>query len=258
MLLCWIILRAVKEVEYFIPSMGYLKFTGDQLNSGHDFICSSNSKTRNFDYLLFFDSRGVNSDYDSSFAKMLIERVSSLGKTYLIVCRPLNLTTWATLIGFLSLNDLVPRKIITNMGFVDFTPKKSTILFEAIQQVDSAVGPNVAKMKLIEVYPDLDNTMMDLYSMEYSEQYLDAINEISRKYELIILNTPPTRSDISIQRKRPKSFFSSQIVSNSFNSLVKDATVVDFELFNESHTYDAVHFTPLGNKLIFDGVVGYI
>lgn len=69
---------------------------------------------------------------------------------------------------------------------------------------------------------------------------------------MVILNTPLTDPGIAIERKRPVSFFSAQAESNAFNRSIRGAQVIDLPDFDESLTYDAVHFTHRGNELIFD------
>ena len=139
-------------IEFACPAIGPLQVMGEQLHDGHDFVVRSNAENEAIDYLLFMDSRGISREFEHSLADKLVVRISQLGKTYLCVSRPLELTIWATLIGFLAVNKLNPVKIITNMGFVDFTPKKQSILQNAIRQVESVVGRGVADTCFVEDY----------------------------------------------------------------------------------------------------------
>lgn len=248
----------MKVVDFSCPPIGSLKVIGNRLHEGHDFFVMSNVGRKTLDYLFFFDSRGIGASFEQSLAKMLMDTVSRRNKTYLIICRPLNLTIWATLIGFLQLNNLTPKKIITNMGFVDFTPKKKSVLSEAILQVDNVVGKHVASSNFLENYDGANGDLIALYGMHYGDLYRSAIEAICRCCNLVILNTPPTDRDIAIQRRRPSSFFIAQMESNEFNRSIERATVLDFPTFNESLTYDAVHFTQRGNAIIFDSVEGYL
>jgi hypothetical protein len=91
-----------------------------------------------------------------------------------------------------------------------------------------------------------------LYSMRYDETYRHAIEAIAQRHDMVILNTPLTDPGIAIERKRPVSFFPAQAESNAFNRSIRGAQVFDLPDFDESLTYDAVHFTRLGNELIFD------
>ncbi len=80
----------------------------------------------------------------------------------------------------------------------------------------------------------------------------------AEKYDLIILNTPLTVADISIERKWPKAFFSAQAETNKFNQSVYGAQIMDFSDFDESHTYDAVHFNPKGNQVISERLIDFL
>jgi hypothetical protein len=248
----------MKVIEFACPSIGSLKIFGDRLHDGKDFFVRSNSKSTTLDYLIFFDSRGLSPDFNTSLSKMLIEKVSELGKTYLLVCRLLNLTIWASLVGFIALNKLEPTKIITSMGFVDFTPKKYLILEEAVRQIDSIVGMHIAVSYFIENYASREGEIIPLCAMRYGDAYRKVIEAYAEKYDLIVLNTPLTDTDIAIERKRPKSFFSAQAESNSFNQSIHGAKGIDFPRFDELHTYAAVHFTPKGNQVIYERLVEFL
>lgn len=139
-------------IEFACPNLGQLKVIGDRLHDGHDFVVQSTAQNEIFDYLIFLDSRGISREFKNSLADKLITRITSIGKSYLLVCRPIELTIWASLVGFLTINRLNPAKIITNMGFVDFTPKKQSILQDAVRQVESAVGKGLATACFVEDY----------------------------------------------------------------------------------------------------------
>lgn len=243
-------------IEFSCPQIGSLKVIGDRLNDGHDFVVHSNAKRGRFDYLIFLDSRGVSREFNNSLGHRLISKISQMKKTYLLICRPLNLTIWPTLIGFLACNKISPEKIITNMGFVDFTPKKRSVLKDAIHQVENTVGKDVAIAKFIEYY-GVDKKM-PLYSITYDDRYRYAVEKISRSYEMIVINTPLTRPGIKIEKKRSSSFFTAQEESNQFNRSIHSSFVIDFPEFDESMTYDAVHYTDLGNEYIFEKIQHYL
>lgn len=245
-------------IEFACPKFGQLKVIGDRLHVGHDFVAQANTANEVFDYLVFLDSRGISREFDNSLADKLISKITSMGKTYLLVCRPLELTIWATLIGFLAINRLNPAKIITNMGFVDFTPKKQSILKDAVLQVDSAVGHGVAASFFVEDFVSSGGELMSLYSMQYAKDYRLAIETIAAKHPMVIINTPLTHRGIAIERKRPPAFFPAQAESNEFNWSIYGTQVIDLPDFDESLTYDAVHYTRRGNEVIFDVIRNHI
>lgn len=137
--------------KFSFPKIGRLQIYGERLNTGYDFLIQSNSKDNNIEQLIFLDSRGVGREFEGSLAEKIVKKIY-LKKRYMILCRPLKLTTWATLFNLLSCNKLKPQKIITNMGFVDFTPQKKNLLENAIRQVEHQIGKNVAKAKFAEKY----------------------------------------------------------------------------------------------------------
>jgi len=245
-------------IEFYCPNYGKLKIIGNCLHEGHHFAVQSNMRSNALDYLIFLDSRGVSYEFDNSIAAKLISTIKKAGKTYLLVCRPLELTIWATLVGFLEINRLNPIKIITNMGFVDFTPKKLSILSDAIQQVELVIGKGVVNSYFVENFFLAEGEALPLYSMSYGGGYRTAIEAIAAQHDMVIINTPPTDSAINIERKRPPTFFLAQEESNEFNRLIKGAQVIDFQNFDETLSYDAVHYTPRGNEVIFERIKGFL
>ena len=181
---------------------------GENLNDGHDLVARSNAESNIIDYLFFLDSRGINRCFEGSLAEILIDRALQTGKTYLLICRPLELAIWATLIGSLALNQIKPVKIIANMGFVDFTPKKDLILQDIVRQVDSVVGKGVANSCFAENHVCTAGDVIPPYTNTYDQSYNLAIEVISKLHNMVILNTPQTDPQIKINRLRPPTFFS--------------------------------------------------
>jgi len=227
-----------------------LYFYGDKLWGGSDNFIASNSIDKSIDYLVFMDSRGLTGELSCSLVGKIITEITGLDKTYLVIVRPLELTTWATLLNFYVLNDLTFKNLITNMGFVDFTPKKKSICDDSIKQLERCVGNGEAVAVGIERYGSLDNRDIELYSIEYSEKYRLMVQDIVSKQRTIIINTPQVPKDIKIERARPKSFFSAILEGNSFNLALADTIMIEADGFDESHTFDAVHYTVIGAEKI--------
>jgi len=247
----------MKSIEFDCGGLGPLQVMGDKPHLGHDFVVHSNAITSSFDYLIFLDSRGISKQYYRSLAHMLIRKVCQSRKTYLLVCRPLELTTWATLYNFLHMNRLDPRKIITNMGFVDFTPKKKSLLESAQQQVEFFLGRGVAETRYLEHYHSVSGVEIPLYALSYSSTYKRAVEEIATKSHLVVMNSPNTSSCQKIARPRPATFYHAINESNSFNQSIRGAVVINFPDFNETLSYDAVHYTDLGNEIVYNKVKQY-
>ena len=165
--------------------------------------------------------------------------------------RLVELTTWATLINFLTINQISARVMVTNMGFVDFTPKKRATLECAMEQVRSMVGSDQVTMSFPEKRPATDGTLMDLYRIDYGDRYRQIIDCFSCRQRTVILNSPGIGPAASFERRRPMSFFSALTEGNQFNRQIAGAQVIDFEPFDETLTYDAVHYTDRGNELMF-------
>lgn len=99
---------------------------------------------------------------------------------------------------------------------------------------------------------------MPLYSMQYEKGYRQPIETIAAQQPLVIINTPLTHPGIAIERKRPSAFFPAQAASNEFNRSINGAEVIDLPEFDETLTYDAVHYTSRGNEVVFDRVKDYL
>lgn len=246
----------INILEVRIDNGRKLKFLGEKFYSGADYFIRANSNDNNIDYLIFLDSRGISKGFNESLVKSILECLEE--KKYIAICRPLNLTTWATLYNFLSVNSICPNTIITNMGFVDFTPKKKSLLDEAIAQVEFRLGSKVTQVVFQENYRLNSGLTEKLHSIVYSRKYLQCVQEIADRSHLIVLNTPGVKSDISIPRDRPAAFFSGIELSNQFNRQITDANVLDFGGFDIEQTYDGVHYTVAGNKIIMDKLKGYL
>ena len=247
----------MEVLEFPCPNIGRLKVYGNRLNTGFDFLIKCNARDNKIDELVFLDSRGMGREFRGSLAEKIITR-TDLNGSYVMVCRPLELTTWATLVNFMALNSIKPRKIITNMGFVDFTPKKPNLLDDAVEQVNYIIGKEVAKSIFAENYISSTGEIIGLYSMTYSNKYKQSIECIVRNIPTVIINTPIVEEGINIKRTRPQAFFKGLALSAAFNQSIMGAQVVNIPLFDETLTYDAVHYTTLGNEVIFNMIKEYL
>ena len=101
---------------------------GEISTSSENQMLTSNDFLNKFDFLIFVDSRGLsinNNSYSYTYFRNLIEFLEENNISFLAISRPKNLTTFATLCNFLKLNEnLHFKKLITNLCFVDCTPKK--------------------------------------------------------------------------------------------------------------------------------------
>jgi hypothetical protein len=242
----------LKQIKVACPGSDPLRFLATRLHDGYDRVLQSNGGGTSPDVLLFLDSRGISKQFEQSLADRLIQLMESKAQTFLLICRPLELTTWATLYNFMKINSIRPSLLITNMGFVDFTPKKQSILEGSIQQIEAVMGVNMAQVVFVEEHFLSTVDVIPLFSMKYEKPYRSHIESIVARQSTLIINTPLVKRNIAIERVRPSSFFDSLERTKQFNESISGAQIIDIPLFDETMTYDAVHYTNLGNEVIFD------
>jgi hypothetical protein len=250
-------LHELQPIDVVCPEFGELTFIGRSLFDGHDRLIRANCARDGLEALVFLDSRGICADFSGSLGERILKYLDG-SRGYLAVFRPLELTTWATLFNFLASNALRPKQIITNMGFVDFTPKKRAILVDAIQQVEARMGAGVAHARFVEQYPGEPGESLELYAMSYDARYRERIESMIAGIPTVVINTPIVPADIRVPRRRPSSFFAALELTTEFNRSIRGATVVDLPVFDESYTYDGVHYTNLGNELVFSRVKQFL
>jgi hypothetical protein len=236
--------------EVNVLGFGQLQFNGNRLFEGADCRIQSNTASRHIDYLLYFDSRGISGGYEESFSRLIIEHLSSKRNSYLLIVRPHNLTTWATLAGFLRLGQIEPAQIITNMGFVDFTPKKKSIIEEALEQLQDNIGPDLAETVPVDQMRLSNGEMQTLYSLQYSNHFKVALVSHINNVRCIVINTPLIDPAITWPRHRPQSFYRGLQQTREFNQGLP-VTLVDIGMADRSDSYDAVHYTASGNLRIY-------
>ena len=111
---------------------------GDLSTSKESFAFYSGLEKR-FNYLVFFDSRGAKTNQTKvdTTINLLKDYFKKLNLSYLIVSRPLNLTIIPTLLSFCENTFIKFDNILTNVGFVDTTPKKKDVLCDIKYQLDN-------------------------------------------------------------------------------------------------------------------------
>ena len=186
-------------MSYGINKKIKLVFYGDELNKRHDFVVSSKYPGKRIDLLLFFDSRGVSKQYNNSLIHKIISHLPQK-MSFLLISRPLEITTWMTLYNFIFLNRIVPKKIITNMGFVDFTPKKVPLLKKAFCNTNF-FSKVKTKINFLEKYTDENNIHLDLYQQTYPKKFIESLEKLLKNTNTIIINTPLLKEEYFFKRK---------------------------------------------------------
>ncbi len=247
-----------KLLEHNLNNKETVLFYGNQLNERHDFSIVCNGSVREIDTLLFFDSRGISKQFENSLVDQIITNLPS-SHTFLLVSRPLEITTWMTLYNFILINKIIPKRIITNMGFVDFTPKKMSVIEKSICQYDFFFSKDDASIIFLEKYLTKCDGVIDLYQHAYPQKFYFALENLLNSFNTLILNTPLLVSGFIFERDRPLSFLDSLLLTNNFNHSLKiTGTVVDFNAFDNSKSYDGVHYTDKGNAHILDCIKKYL
>lgn len=247
-----------KKLIHKIDEESSIYFYGSEINNRHDFFIRTNCRLSNIQKLIFLDSRGISKGFEGSLIERIINKIDNK-INYLIVGRPIEITTWMTFYNFIRLNNISPEIIITNMGFVDFTPKKKTIIEESLNQASYFFCSRVSEYYTVEEYKSKDGSVVDLYMQNYEVDFSIALSKLLKNTKTIILNTPSLINDFKCERERPISFFKGIQISNDFNrNLNINSNVLEFFDFSNSETYDGVHFTNKGNKIIFKELEQYL
>lgn len=215
----------------------------------------------NYDYLIFLDSKGLSSNiYQNSWAKLIVNDIKLSNKSYLLIIRPKNLTVFFTLINFIKLNNLRFKNLITNLGFVDLTPKKLSLFNDLLLQ-----NPFEIELDIINhgEYVDKNCNKIDLFGLRFDSKILISISQYINTFfsNVFFFHTIEFNRHIKTERKRPDSFFSQLILSNKLinelSSYIENSSVIRTNDFIDDYTsnkysYDAVHYTDEGHNLIYE------
>ena len=233
----------IKEKKFY--------FFGDFFNKKKDFFVRTNSKIKNYYYLIFLDSRGCSYQTKKNLIEFFTKTLRK--KKYLLIQRPFDLTTWSSLINFLELNkDINYKYIITNMGLNDFTPKKLSLVKNALKQTNYSFRSKYTKIKYLEKFYDKKKKLINLYNLDYGNTYSKFINRYFLKKKLILINTPPLKKNIIFpKRPRPSTFIKMIKKTIEFNNQIKTFKTINFKFFTQRETYDGVHYTNEGYQIIF-------
>lgn len=218
-----------------------------------------------FDYLLFFDSRGLGIEYgsfDDTYLIKIKEFLDFHKNSYVIVSKPKHLTIFATMYNFLKLNPkFFFKNLITNLGYVDLTPKKTDYLDDAVLQITQF---NSMEYSIIEhaEYLLSDGSHEILRSIKYHESYIQELSiffnkKFKNKY---FINTPIVDRSIVLKRKRPDAFFTELSKTNELIETIakQSSNSVLIDIRDINCTYDGVHYTLDGHTKIFNRMKEYI
>ncbi|WP_260260063.1 hypothetical protein [Vibrio intestinalis] len=219
-------------------------------------ICSSSSLKENYDWLIFLDSRGLERDCSrhETWLMKLCGLLSDYKISYLVISRPKNITTFPTLINFLSLNKFRFKNLITNLGFVDCTPKKSCFVHDINDQIKPFYFDKLPLLDLNDAIMS-GNERIDLYTLRYNDEYLSYLscvlkNNFDSSY---LITTPIVDQSVQFPRKRPLSFYNQIGKSNEIISVIAEKSssyIIDTNGLDIG-TFDGVHYTKSDHRKIY-------
>ena len=227
----------------------------------HEFriLTNKNLSEKEYEYLIFTDSKGNCEENFSSWTDQLIDRLKINGVSFLLITRPKEMTIFFSLINFLNNNnDIKFKYLITNIGFVDTTPKKREFINDIFDQ-------NPFNNKLTETH--LCNYLLNsgkvspVYTVNYDSVICKISEILSKRFnEIHLIVTFEFSKNIKIERKRPNEFYDQLKLSNEFLKKIQSHSVninyVDVgsnisKLEDESDiSYDALHFIQKGHDLV--------
>lgn len=235
------------------------------INNNLDFrICTSNINIDEYDVLIFSDSKGtsIGAEKGSEWTTLLLNDFEKKGLSYLLITRPKEITVFFTLINFIRLNKIKSKLLITNLGFVDLTPKKEEF-------IDDIIGQNFFNEFFLNKYQLCKYQLSSgIYAYLFSLDYQSVSKEIASFLEgsfnkTYLIESFEFSSDIKIERKRPKEFFTQLTMTNQLiNSIAKQASNINVVSVHSGMpidqsilSYDAVHFTKEGHRFVYEKVV---
>lgn len=228
-------------------------------NNGSDYqVYVSSLQLKKFDYLVFADSKGASEiNHVKPWTLVFCEMLGKKGYSSMLITRPKEMTIFFTLVNFLNANPYKFHNLITNLGFVDLTPKKEEFIDDILVQNPFPSG-SLIKYTLCE-YLLNSGISATLFSINYNlvVENISAIIDANFKSALLV-GTFEFSQNIKIERKRPIEFFCQLKETNSLLKSICNTSSVskiidanrNIQNSENSISYDAVHFTRKGHNTI--------
>jgi len=263
-----------------IENMDYYQFGPGKCNDYSDFKIKSSSQRplKHYDVLIFTDSKGsVDTFVDDSkgYSKDLInedfwtdkicEQLETQGLSFLFISRPKILTIFFTLINFLMNNNISYNYLITNLGFVDFTPKKEENMQDILLQ--SPYTKSELSYKKLSPYKLRSGIVDYLYTFNYGKIANNLAKDISKHFTYsLLIGCMEFSQSICIPRERPIDFFNQLKKTNEFLFEISNLSsrIHYFQPIKYPYDYlvklseDAVHFTQDGHNYLFKLLKPYV
>ena len=187
---------------------------------------------------------------------LLKEYFKKLNLSYLIVSRPLNLTIIPTLLSFCENTFIKFDNILTNVGFVDTTPKKDVLCDIKYQLDNTNVDYTYQYLCDFEL---LNGTTQELGTLNLSNSSITNICKRIKKIanKIYFLNSPIISNKIIFDRKRPECFYPQIIKAND---LIKKLSIgsnnILIDISNIGiNTFDGVHFTNEDHNICYNSII---
>ncbi|MDC0553785.1 hypothetical protein OAO25_01005 [Flavobacteriaceae bacterium] len=235
----------------------YYDFGQGNENTNLDFKVLASNISDNYDVLIFTDSKGtsIGGSRGKEWTSQIIDSFERNQITFLFISRPKETTIFFTLLNFLNLNNIQFGNLISNLGFVDFTPKKEKFIDDILMQ-NPFQNQKLLKYEICD-YKLNSGDMAKLFSVNYLALAKDIADTIQKKFnKIFLLGTFEFNSKIIIERKRPLEFYNQLKETNKFIELI--CSYYDQFIFINVNTdlpkngfefsYDAVHFTQSGHN----------
>lgn len=207
----------------------------------------------------FFDSRAsrLEADKSQTWLSTLSEFLRNRKISHLFICRPLDNTVFFSLLNFLQAVPLQTELLITNMGFVDFTPKKQAIILDLLLQKEQCLPQYECQQIGFETIQLLDGSAQEVYSLvldSCAQAIAERLAAHARKTMLLLTHEFPENCEFP--RKRPLSFFRQLKKTNLFlqhlselQQSVTCCTLPQAEDYREI-SYDGVHYVAAMHEKI--------
>ena len=236
-------------------------------NQGKDFFVRAFPEgLDNYKYLIFSDSKGCSSEgiLGDEWIIRLSDDLNKRNISHVLISRPKDITVFFSLVNFINNNGVSFNSLVTNLGFVDTTPKKQVFIDDIISQTPIGFNGNQLKKVKLCNYKLNDGNTESLYSLNYDGLLGQLSNSISSYFHSVyLLEVIEFNPNINIARSRPAEFFSQLKIANAlikrvslYNKNIKIIKMNSWHNIPQEHlSYDAVHFTPQGHGYVLGKLI---
>jgi len=257
-------------------------FGKGDVNEYSDFLLKSSHKDvqKYYDVLVFTDSKGSVANFvdhsteyvtdledNSLWTDELIKQLEKQNLSFILVSRPKILTIFFTLINFLKNNDITFNYLITNIGFVDLTPKKMENMEDIVLQTPSEKYQKGLSYRKLSPYKLSSGEKQHLYTFNYGDIETDIVKELESRFSYsLLIGCLEFSENIKIPRERPIDFFRQLNNTNRFLFDIANKSYKVHYLQPLKYPYgnlpalslDAVHQSDIGHVVMFKLLKPYI